>query len=134
MIRPLLAALSLATPVSAQIVPTGSHVADILLSQAIAEHRTFLTCSALDPAIHQQITENWQRDVTAATAILTANDVPAASVAAFSAAAQPEALLPAEGTPFEDVKQLCEANPDWQARYFQLNLTILELKLPQAFE
>jgi hypothetical protein len=134
MIRPLLAALLLTTQAQAQIIPTGTPAADILLSQAITEHRAFLTCSALDPATHAQITENWQRDVTAAAEILTANKVPAEAIAAFTAAAQPQALLPAEGTPFEDVKQFCDANPDWQTRYYQLNLTILKLKLPKAFE
>mgnify|MGYP001221564173 CR=1 FL=1 len=131
----LLAALTLLTsPTLAQVIPTGTPAADILLSQAIAEHRVFLTCSALDPAIHAQITEDWQRDTAAAVALLTARNVPAEAIAAFTTAAKPENLLPAPDTPFADVSQLCAANPDWQQRYFQLNLTILDLKLPEAFE
>ena len=129
----LCTALLLATPAHAQIIPTGTPAADILLSQAIAEHRIFLTCSALDPATHAQILQNWQRDVTEAAAILTANAIPPEAIAAFQTAAQPEALLPAADTPFDAVKALCDSNPDWQTRYDQLNLTVLALKLPQAF-
>lgn len=130
---PLLALL-LPLPTLAQVIPTGTPTADILLATAIAEHRVYLTCSALDPVTHAQITENWQRDVAAATAILTAKAVPPDTIAAFTAAARPETLLPAPDTQFDDVKQLCDANPDWQTLYFQFNLTMLELELPKAFE
>lgn len=130
----LLLTLALATPAAAQVIPTGTPAADILLSQAITEHRTFLTCSALDPATHTQISENWQRDVTAAAAILTANKVPPDAIAAFITAAQPENLMPTPDTPWAEVQGLCATHPDWQTTYFQLNLTILELKLPGAFQ
>ncbi|MCX7286020.1 MAG: hypothetical protein NTW20_00245 [Rhodobacterales bacterium] len=126
-------ALLLTTPTQAQIIPTGTPAADILLSQAIAEHRIFLTCSALDAVTHAQILQNWQRDVTAAAAILTANAIPPEAIAAFQAAAKPENLLPAAETPFDAVKALCDSNPDWQTRYDQQTLTVLALKLPQAF-
>lgn len=128
-----LAAL-LATPIAAQIVPTGTPAADILLSQAIAEHRVFLTCSTLDPATHARILSNWQRDVTDAAAILAANAIPPEAITAFQTAAQPDNLLPAADTPFADVKQLCDSNPDWQTRLAQQTLTRLHLQLPQAFE
>ena len=124
----------LATPAAAQIVPTGTPAADILLSQAIAEHRIFLTCSALDPATHAQMLANWQRDVTDAAAILAANAVPAEAITAFQTAADPANLLPADDTPFADVKRLCDSNPDWQTRHAQATLTRLDLQLPQAFE
>jgi hypothetical protein len=128
---PVLAGLCL--PALAQIVPTGTPAADILLSHALVEHRVFLTCSALDPQAHQQIVQNWQRDVAAAAAALAAAGVPQDAITAFTTAARPENLLPATDTPFDAVKALCDNNPDWQARYDQLNLTILALKLPQAF-
>lgn len=127
-------ALLLATPLSAQIIPTDSPAADILLAQAIAEHRVFLTCSALDPATHAQITTNWQRDITDAAAILTARNTPPEAIAAFVAAAEPQNLLPAADTPFAEVQDLCNSNPDWHANYARFNLTILALKLPGAFE
>lgn len=136
-VRPLaiLAALTLpVTPATAQVIPTGSLAADILLSQAIAEHRIFLTCSALYPATHAQIAENWQRDVTAAAAILAANNVPPEAITAFTAAADPKALMPADDTPWAQVQTLCATQPDWQQRYAQLNLTVLDLKLPGAFQ
>jgi hypothetical protein len=133
LVQPLLAALLIASPATAQVASTGTPAADILLSQAIAEHRVFLTCSALDPAKHAQITENWQRDVAAAAAILAANQVPPEAIAAFTAAADPARLLPAPDTPFEDLRQICDASPDWPERSVQLNLTLLALKLPEAF-
>jgi hypothetical protein len=134
MIRPTLLALLLTSPAIAQVIPTGSPAADILLSQAIAEHRVFLTCSAFDPQTHAQILTNWQRDVTDATAILTANKVPPEAIAAFTTAADPAALMPADDPPFSDVRQLCDSTPDWRTRYDQLNLIVLDLKLPQAFQ
>jgi hypothetical protein len=124
----------LATPAPAQVVSTGRPAADILLATALAEHRVFLTCSSLDPPTYAQVLANWQRDVTASAAILAANGIAAEAVTAFTEAARPEALLPAPGAPFEDIRRTCEANADWQARYFELNLTVLELKLPEAFE
>lgn len=133
MIRPLFLTALLATPLSAQVIPTGSPAADILLSQAIAEHRVFLTCSALDQLTHQQILTNWQRDVAAATAILTAHNVPPEAITAFTQAADPKALMPADDTPWAEVKGLCDTHPDWQRTYYEFNLTILELKLPQVF-
>jgi hypothetical protein len=130
---PLLTLL-LTSPAAAQIIPTGSPAADILLTQALAEHRVFLTCSSLDGLAHPLILQNWQRDVTAATATLTANTAPAEAIAAFTAAAKPENLLPAEDTPWSEVKQFCDATPDWQTDYARLNFTILNLKLPRVFE
>ena len=130
---PFLTAL-LASPLSAQVIPTGSPAADILLSQAIAEHRVFLTCSALDPLIHQQILTNWQKDTAAAVAILAAHNVPQDAIAAFTRAADPAALTPADDTPWAEVKGLCDTHSDWQKTYYEFNLTILELKLPGAFE
>ena len=129
-----LALTLLTTPATAQVIPTGTPAADILLSQAITEHRVFLTCSALDPATHAQILTNWQRDVTAAAEILKTNTVPPEAITAFTTAANPTALIPAPDTPWADVRQLCDSNPDWQQRYFQFNLIVLELKLPGAFE
>ena len=126
--------IALTTPTQAQVIPTGTPAADILLSQAITEHRVFLTCSALDPKTHTQITENWQRDITAAAAILTTHNVPPAAIAAFTTAAAPAALMPAEDTPWGQVQGLCATHPDWQTTYFQLNLTVLETSLPGAFK
>lgn len=130
---PFLATLLLATPALAQVIPTGTPAADILLSQAIAEHRLFLTCSALDPQTHQQILAYWQRDVASATAILTAQGVAPDAIAALTAAADPAALMPGPDTPWAEVTALCATQPDWQTAYFQLKLTVLELKLPGAF-
>ncbi|MFN5997943.1 MAG: hypothetical protein ACK47Z_12650 [Paracoccaceae bacterium] len=131
---PLFAALLLTTPAAAQVIPTGTPAADILLSQAITEHRVFLTCSALDPQTHALILANWQRDITAAAAILTANQVPPEAIAAFTTAADPAALMPAEDTPWGQVKGLCDTHPDWLKTYQDFNATFLELKLPQAFQ
>jgi hypothetical protein len=128
-----LALTLLATPAFAQIIPTGTPAADILLSKAITEHRVFLTCSALDPALHDLIVRNWREDITAATAILTANNVPPESIAAFTTAADPKALLPAADIPFAEVKELCATHADWQTTRALLNFTVLELKLPGAF-
>ena len=128
----LLATL-LTTPAAAQVIPTGSPAADILLSQAIAEHRVFLTCSALDPLTHRQILTNWQKDTSAAVAILTTHNVPPEAITAFTTAAEPAALMPAEDTPWAEVKGLCDTHPAWQKTYYEFNLTILELKLPEAF-
>lgn len=135
MIRPLLltALLALPFPATAQIIPTGTPAADILLSQAIAEHRIFLTCSALDPLTHQQILTNWQRDVTAAAAILKAHNTPPEAITAFTTAADPKALMPPEDTPWAEVRSLCDTQPDWQKTYSEFNLILLDLKLPGAF-
>ena len=131
---PFLALTFLTTTLSAQIIPTGTPAADILLSQAIAEHRVFLTCSALDPATHQQILTNWQRDTAAAIAILKAHNVPPEAITAFTTASEPAALTPQDDTPWADVKALCDTHPDWQASYDQFNAIVLELKLPAAFQ
>jgi hypothetical protein len=126
--------LLLPLPTLAQVIPTGSPAADILLSQAIAEHRVFLTCSALDPQLHAQILTNWQRDTAAAVAMLTTNKVPPEAIAAFSTAADPAALMPAEETLWADVKAICDTRPDWMKSYFELHFTVLDLKLPGAFQ
>jgi hypothetical protein len=129
-----LAALLLTSPAHAQIIPTGSPAADILLTQALGEHRVFLTCSSLDGLSHPLILQNWQREVASAVATLSANNTPAEAIAAFTEAAKPENLLPAEDTPYSEVKQFCDAYPDWQTDYARLTFTILELKLPRVFE
>ena len=126
--------IALTTPTQAQVIPTGTPAADILLSQAITEHRVFLTCSALDPQLHTQILTNWQRDTAAAVAILTTNKVPPEAINAFTAAADPAALMPADDTPWADVKALCDTRPDWMKSYFELHFTVLDLKLPGAFQ
>jgi hypothetical protein len=133
MIRPLLAALLRTTPAFSQVIPTGTPAADILLSRAITEYRTYLTCSALDPATHAQILASWQADVAAATAILTARNVPPEAITAFTAAADPKALMPAPDTPFSDVVELCTSGPDWKTAYTTGDHTVLATTLPQAF-
>jgi len=135
-VGPLALALAtlLATPTLAQIIPAGSLTADILLSTAIPEHRVFLSCSLLDGLSHLLITQGWQTDVQTATAILTANNVPAGAIAAFTEVAKPENLLPAEHTPFAEVNRFCDAHPDWQTEYYRLMFTVLDLKLPKVFE
>lgn len=134
MIRALVNSLLLVTPALAQVVPTGTPAADILLSQAIAEHRVFLSCSALDPQLHRQIVTNWQRDIADATAILNAQNVPTEAITAFTTAADPAVLMPSEDTPWAEVKGLCDTHPDWQKSYFQFNVIFLHLKLPAAFQ
>ena len=126
-------AITLTTQATAQVIPTGTPAADILLSQAITEHRVFLTCSALDPATHARIADTWQRDVTAAAAILTANKVPPEAIAAFSTAAAPNALMPGAETPWAAVKGLCDTHSDWQTRLAQFDFTLLGQRLPQVF-
>lgn len=133
MIRPLLLTL-LALPASAQIIPTGTPAADILLSQAIAEQRLFHTCSALDPQTHGVITRAWAQDAVAAAAILAENSVPAEAIAAFSEAARPENLLSAPETTFENVIQLCTSNPDWPQDLQTFRFTVLAQQLPQVFQ
>lgn len=133
MIRPLLLTLLLTSPLSAQIIPTGTPAADILLSQAITEHRTFLTCSALDPLTHAQILTNWQKDTAAAVTILKARNTPPEAITAFTTAADPQALMPADDTPWAEVRSLCATHPDWQQTYSELNFILLDLKLPMAF-
>lgn len=131
--RPTLLTLLLAAPAAAQVIPTGTPAADILLSQAIAEHRVFLSCSALDPVAHALITENWQRDTAAAAQILGARNVPPDAIAAFTAAADPAALLPAPDTPWAEVQGLCATHADWQDRYKRFDIVLLEVTLPGAF-
>ncbi|MBY0350182.1 hypothetical protein [Tabrizicola sp.] len=126
-------AITLTTQAAAQVIPTGSPAADILLSQAIAEHRVFLTCSALDPATHAQILADWQRDAAAAVAILTANNTPPEAITAFTTTALPENLMPAPDTPWAEVTGLCATRPDWQTSYGRLDFTVLGQTLPLAF-
>jgi hypothetical protein len=129
-----LAAVLAGGPALAQVIPTGTPAADILLSRAIAEHRVFLTCSSLDGLAYPTLLANWKREVDAAVATLNANAVPPEAIAAFTAAAAPAALLPAPDTPFADVLQLCTTNSDWQTRYERQTYILLETMLPKAFE
>jgi len=123
----------LTTPTAAQVIPTGSPAADILLATAIAEQRVFLTCSALDPEAHALIAKGWRTDIARATAILTEHAVPPEAIAAFTTAADPAALLPSEDTPFTEVMRFCDTHSDWPETYGRLNFIILDLKLPGAF-
>jgi hypothetical protein len=126
--------IGLTTQATAQIVPTGTPAADILLTTALAEHQVFLTCSSLEPQTYGQIAKNWQRDVAAAMVILVEQKVAPEAIAAFQSAARIETLLPVAGTPYAEVKEFCDAYPDWMTDYYQFNLTVLELKLPAAFQ
>jgi hypothetical protein len=121
-------------PARAQILPTDFPAADIILTQALAEQRVFLTCSALDPAMHEIVARSWAEDVQAAQAIMAAEGVTVEAAAAFTAAARSAALMPAADTPWTEVRQLCDAHRDWPVRYGRLDFTILRLKLPAAFE
>jgi len=129
----LLAALLLASPLSAQIIPTGSPAADIILTKGIADWRIFVTCSALDYQTNWLVVDELYHDITAASAILKANNVPDAAITAFAAAADPEALSPPPDTPFAEVLELCLASSDWSARWLDREFTFLERDLPKAF-
>ena len=121
-------------PAMAQIVPTGSAAADILLSQAITEQRVFHTCSAFDRGLHARIVGQWAEQAEQAARILASNDAPPEAIAAFAAAAASGALMPAPGTPFEDVRQFCDTHPDWQDRWANADIILLPDDLPGAFE
>jgi hypothetical protein len=132
MLRRALLTAALAGPATAQVIPTGSPAADILLSQAIAEHRLFLACSVLDPVAHAAIAKAWQADVAAATRLLADHKAGAEAIAAFAAAASTDLLLPAPDTPFADVRTFCDQHPDWASRYAAGDVIRLADSLPQA--
>jgi hypothetical protein len=130
----ILAALFLTTPATAQIIPTGTPAADILLSQAITEQRFFLTCTILDTQTHGFLSDLWQAEVIAVTDLLTENNVRPEAIAAFITAAQPDSLLPAPDTPLKDVRQFCAADADWIRKVNRMEMINLSRQLPQAFE
>jgi hypothetical protein len=132
MIRATVALAFLTAPAAAQVIPTGSPAADILLSQAIAEHRVFLTCSVLDPAMHQAIAQAWETDIATAARLLADRKVTPEAITAFTTAASPQALLPAPDLPFADVRALCDQHPDWSARYAAGSAIRLADSLPGA--
>lgn len=127
-------AILVAAPACAQIVPTGSPTADILLSTAITEQRTILTCTALETTAHRIAVTAWQVEVAAAVAILTENGVPPGAITAFQDAARAENLLPGEGAPFAAVKAYCNAQENWFTRWNRGEFTELGRALPGAFE
>ncbi len=129
----LLLALTLTTPAHTQIIPTGTPAADIILTQGIADWRLFVTCSALDYQTNWHVVNELYHDITAASAILKANNVPDDAIAAFAAAADPEALSPPPDTPFANVLDLCLANKDWSDRWVDQAFTVLGRDLPKAF-
>jgi len=125
--------IALTTQATAQIIPTGTPAADIVLTQGIADWRVFVTCSALDTQANWHVVNELYHDITAASAILTANNVPQEAIAAFAAAADPDALSPDPDTPFGNVLELCLAHPDWSDRCLDRKFTFLERDLAKAF-
>lgn len=134
MTRLTLALALLAAPAAAQVAPTSSAAADILLSQAIAEHRVFLTCSALDTPTHARILADWQADIASAQAILSASATLPEAITAFAKAADPAALMPAPDAPWEDVQALCATHPDWRETYDRRDFVILGSRLGGALK
>ena len=128
----LAALIFLPLSATAQVIPTGTPAVDILLSQAIADQRVFLTCTALDTANHQTALDFWQEDVAKAVTLLTAAKVPPDAIAAFTAAAAPENLLPAEGTPFAEVMDFCAAQDHWFEHWSRRDFTELAASLPKV--
>ncbi len=124
--------LALTSQAQAQIIPTGTPAADILLSQAIADQRLFLTCSALEPDTHTFLLQAWERDVAKAVDILTAAKVAPEAITAFTTAAAPENLLPAPDTPFEDLQKFCATDPKWLTRAMKMDTVRLAADLPKV--
>lgn len=129
-----LAALLLAAPAGAQIIPTGYPAADIALTSALSDQRVFLTCTALEAKNHQTALDFWQSDVAAAVALLTEKGVPPAAITAFATAAQPENLALPPDTPFSEVRDYCHAQEHWFMRWSRRDFTELAVALPKAFE
>ena len=129
---PFFAALLLPLAAHAQVIPTGTPAADILLSQAIADQRLFLTCSAREPDTHTFLLEAWQRDVASAVDILTAAKVAPEAISAFTTAAAPESLLPAPDTSFEDLQKFCATDPKWLTRAMKMDTVRLAADLPKV--
>lgn len=127
-------ALAMGGPAAAQIIPTGTPAADILLARALADQQMLFTCSSLDAETHAAVVLGWRQDASAASAILAANNVPADAIATFTTAAAPENLLPAPDTPYSEVKQFCDAYPDWPARWEKQDFVPLAVALPKAFQ
>ena len=128
----LVALTFLTTPTLAQVIPTGTPAADILLSQAIADQRLFLTCSSLEPDTHTFLLQAWERDVAKAVDLLTAAKVAPEAITAFTTAAAPESLLPAPDTSFEDLQKFCATDPKWLTRAMKMDTVRLAADLPKV--
>jgi hypothetical protein len=118
----VLLTLILTTPTLAQVIPTGTPAADILLSQAIADQRLFLTCSALEPDTHTFLLEAWQRDIAKATDLLTAAKVAPEAITAFTT----------PDTSFEDLQKFCATDPKWLTRAMKMDTVRLAADLPKV--
>jgi hypothetical protein len=130
----VLAAVALLPSIAAaQIIPTGSPAADITLAKAIADWRVFVTCSALESQTNWHVVNDLYHDIKAASEILRANDIPEETIAAFAAAADPEALSPGPDTPFKDLEEMCIMHPSWHELWLDRDFTFLERDLPKAF-
>lgn len=130
----VLLALALTSQATAQVIPTGTPAADILLSQAIADQRVFLTCTALDPDTHKIALDFWAADVAAAVTLLQDHKVAPEAIAAFQAAAAPKAMMPPADTPFAEVSEFCLAQDRWSMHWMRRDFTELAARLPEAFE
>jgi hypothetical protein len=126
--------LCLALPATAQIIPTGTPAADIVLSQALADQRVFLTCTALDADNHRIALDLWQADVAAAVTLLKAKAIAPEAITAFTAAADPAALALPPDTPFAAVADYCRAQPQWFMRWTNRDFTELARALPEALK
>jgi hypothetical protein len=129
-----LAILMIGTAAAAQtVIETGNSEADTLIRDALAEQRVFITCSSLDQSPHAFLTTNLIEMAANSAESLRRAGVAEKAVARFVAAATPAALMPAAGTSFAEVLELCDNNPDWADRFARLDFILLDFSLRRTF-
>ncbi len=103
-----------------------------ILDTAMRDMRVFLTCTVLEKESNDFMLKDWQKTVAKTLVFLTEEGVTPPNLAAFTASAQPDALVPAPDTPISGVIAFCNANTDWIRKLHRRDYTQLPDALKQA--
>ena len=105
-----------------------------LVREAKAEYQVFMTCSALNPVIHQNTIEVWTElmDMSAPTLVdLGYNEI---QMGLFRLETSYAAMMPTEDISYAEAIEFCNKHPDWYDKFYTFGFIILPERLHEFRE
>lgn len=105
-----------------------------LVREAKAEYQVFMTCSALNPIIHQSTIDTWKQLMDLSEPTLVDLGYNPLQIAQFRLETSYAAIMPTEDISYAEAIEFCNEHPDWYDEFYTFEFIILSERLHEFRE